>query len=111
MDLLPNGGYVDGTIGMDSDNFLVKLKVNGVSCYIVTLETCRNCDVSCLFLFIEAKVCLFFFFNLIPKILTCYQLVLVGNTGAHSRDQRGHTEDNFKKMLKGNYHQSLHNTM
>ena len=76
MDLLSNGGDVDGAIGMDSGNFLARLKMNGVACYIVSLETRRHCDVSC-FLLLKPKgkrlklVFVYFScFNFILKIIT-----------------------------------------
>ena len=55
MDLLSYCGDADTAIVVDSGNFLVRAKVNGVACYIVILETCRNCDVFCPFLFTTKK--------------------------------------------------------
>ena len=50
MQLFSDGRDVDGAIGVNSDNFFFRPKVNGFSCYIVSLETCRHGDVLCLFL-------------------------------------------------------------
>ena len=52
--LFADGRDIGGAIGVDSDNFFVRFKVNGFSRYVVSFETCRHWDVSCLFLWKNA---------------------------------------------------------